>query len=116
MQKLAFFASFASPRKFCEENFYQDRTMRKSTDSAFRICMTLGGPDDQSHSYCSSKSDEGGKSGLVPKNKGCQKKITRAQFLIKSLFLLREVSKLDLKTSLRRNKVLKKNCGRVFFL
>ena len=46
---------------------------------------------------------------------GCHKKKTRAQFLIKSLFLLREVSKLDLKTSLRRNKDLKKNCARVIF-
>ena len=27
MQKSEFFASFASPRKFCEEKFYQDRTM-----------------------------------------------------------------------------------------
>ena len=69
--------------------------------------MTLGGPDDFSHSYRSSKSEEGGKSGLVTKNKGCQKKITRAQKNFKSLFLLREVSKLDLKTSLRRNKDLK---------
>ena len=46
LQKSTFFASFASPRKFCEEKFYQDRTMWKSTDSAFRICVTLGGPDD----------------------------------------------------------------------
>ena len=65
MQKSEFFASFASPRKFCEEKFYQDRTMWKSTDSAFRICMTLGGPDDLSHSYCSSKSGDGGKSEFV---------------------------------------------------
>ena len=35
--------------------------------------MTLGGPDDFSHSYRSSKSEEGGKSGLVPKIKGCHK-------------------------------------------
>ena len=27
LQKSTFFASFASPRKFCEEKFYQDRTM-----------------------------------------------------------------------------------------
>ena len=27
LQKTEFFASFASPRKFCEENFYQDRIM-----------------------------------------------------------------------------------------
>ena len=46
LQKNDFFASFASPRKFCEENFYQDRTMRKSTDSAFRICVTHGGQND----------------------------------------------------------------------
>ena len=46
---------------------------------------------------------------------GMSKK-TRAQKKIKSLFLLREVSKLDLKTSLRRNKGSKKNCGHVFFL
>ena len=105
MQKLEFFASFASPRKFCEEKFYQDRTMWKSTDSAFRICMTLGGPDDFSHSYCSSKSEEGGKSGLVPKIKGCHKKKTRPQFFFKTLFLLREVFKSNLETSLRRNKV-----------
>ena len=116
LQKSEFFASFASPRKFCEEKFYQDRTMWKSTDSAFRICMTLGGPDDQSHSYCSSKSEEGGKSGLVTKNKGCHKKKSRPQFFFKTLFLLREVFKSNLETSLRRNKDLIKNCARVFFL
>ena len=77
--------------------------------------MTLGGPDDFSHSYRSSKSEEGGKSGLVTKNKGCQKKITRAQKKIKSLFLLREVFKSNLETSLRRNKVLKKIVAVSFF-
>ena len=65
--------------------------------------MTLGGPDDFSHSYRSSKSDEGGKSGLVPKNKGCHKKKTRPQFFLKTLFLLREIFKSNLETSLRRN-------------
>ena len=65
LQKSTFFAYFASARKFCEEKFYQDRTMWKSMASAFRICMTLGGPDDLSHSYCSSKSEDGGKSESV---------------------------------------------------
>ena len=80
MQKSEFFASFASPRKFCEEKFYQDRTMWKSTDSAFRICMTLGGPDDLSHSYCSSKSEDGGKSEFVIEIMIRYKKKTRPQF------------------------------------
>ena len=40
MQKWAFFASFASPRGLCEEKYYQGRTMWKSTDSAFRRCVT----------------------------------------------------------------------------
>ena len=80
LQKSTFFASFASPRKFCEEKFYQDRTMWKSTDSAFRICMTLGGPDDLSHSYCSSKSGDGGKSESVIEIMRCSKKKTRPQF------------------------------------
>ena len=26
-RKIAFFASFSSPQNFCEEKFYQDRTM-----------------------------------------------------------------------------------------
>ena len=80
LQKSTFFASFASPRKFCEEKFYQDRTMWKSTDSAFRICMTLGGPDDLSHSYCSSKSGDGGKSESVIEIMRWWKKKTRPQF------------------------------------
>ena len=80
MQKSEFFASFASPRKFCEEKFYQDRTMWKSTDSAFRICMTLGGPDDLSHSYCSSKSGDRGKSEFVHEIMIRSKKKTRPQF------------------------------------
>ena len=74
LQKNDFFASFASPRKFCEEKFYQDRTMWKSTDSAFQICMTQGGTDDLNHSYHCSKSEQGGKSGLVMRNKRCHKK------------------------------------------
>ena len=65
--------------------------------------------------YCSSKSEEGGKSGLVPENKGCHKKKTRPQFFFKTLFLLREVFKSNLETSLRRNKDLIKNCARVIF-
>ena len=69
--------------------------------------MTLGGPDDLDHGYCSSKSEEGGKNELVPKNKGCKKKMMRAQKNFKSLFLLREVFKSNLETSLRRNKDLK---------
>ena len=80
LQKSTFFASFASPRKFCEEKFYQDRTMWKSTDSAFRICMTLGGPDDLSHSYCSSKSGDRGKSEFVHEIMIRYKKKTRPQF------------------------------------
>ena len=80
LQKNEFFASFASPRKFCEEKFYQDRTMWKSTDSAFRICMTPGGPDDQSHSYCSSKSGDRVKSEFVHEIMIRWKKKTRPQF------------------------------------
>ena len=79
MQKLAFFASFASPRKFCEEKFYQDRTMRKSTDSAFRICVTHGGQNDYWTSYYCSKSGDGGKSEFVPEIMRCYKKKTRRQ-------------------------------------
>ena len=78
--------------------------------------MTLGGPDDFSHSYRSSKSEEGGKSGLVTKNKGCHKKKTRPQFFFKTLFLLREVFKSNLETSLRRNKDLKKIEAVSFFV
>ena len=67
------------------------------------------GVHDQKYSYCSSKSGQVGKSGFVPENTGCQKKIRRAQFFFKSLFLLRGFSKYHLKTSLRRNKLFKKN-------
>ena len=66
LQKSEFFASFASPRKFCEEKFYQDRTMWKSTDSAFRICVTHGGQNDYWTSYYCSKSGHGGKSEFDP--------------------------------------------------
>ena len=46
-------------------------------------------------------------SNLKKKNcgEGMSQKKTLPQFFFKTLFLLREVSKLDLKTSLRRNKV-----------
>ena len=40
MQKTEFFASFASPRKFCEEKFYQDRTMWKSADKMYSLQMS----------------------------------------------------------------------------
>ena len=89
--------------------------MRKSTDSAFRICGSHRGTYDQKYSYCSSKSGQVGKSGFVPENTGCQKKWMRAQFLKKSLFLLRGFFKYHLKTSLRRNKLLKKNERASFF-
>ena len=79
--------------------------MSKSMPRAFQKCVTYGGADDLSHSYKPSKSSQISKKKFW--DKGCQKKITRAQKNFKSLFLLREVSKLDLKTSLRRNKDLK---------
>ena len=107
--KTAFFAKYTSPRKFFGENFFTGSTMRKRTDSAFRICGSHRGTYDQKYSYCSSKSGQVGKSGFVPENTGCQKKMMRAQFLKKSLFLLRGFSKYHLKTSLRRNKLFKKN-------
>ena len=49
------------------------------------------------------------------KENRCHKKKTRPQFFFKSLFLLREVSKLDLKTSLRRNKDLNFFWARIIF-
>ena len=113
--KTAFFAKSTSPRKFFGENFFMGSTMRKSTDSAFRICGSHRGTYDQKYSYCSSKSGQVGKSGFVPENTGCKKKIRRAQFFKKSLFLLRGFSKYHLKTSLRRNKVFFKNWARIHF-
>ena len=89
-------------------NFFRGSTIRKSTDSAFRICGSQRGTYDQKYSYRSSKSGQVGKSGFVPENTGCQKKIRRAQFLRKSLFLLRGFFKYHLKTSLRRNKPFSK--------
>ena len=92
----------------------QGRTMWKLTSWGFRKCGSFRDLEVLNQSYRLSKSSQISKKEIS--ENGCQKKITRAQFLIKSLFLLREVSKLDLKTSLRRNKVLKKNWGRAFFL
>ena len=103
--KTAFFAKYPSPRKFFVEKFFMGSTMRKSTDSAFRICGSHRGTYDQKYSYCSSKSGQVGKSGFVTENTGCQKKWMRAQFLKQSLFLLREVFKWYLKNPLRRNKL-----------
>ena len=113
--KTVFFAKSPSPRKFFGENFFMGSTMRKSTDSAFRICGSHRGTYDQKYSYSSSKSGQVGKSGFVTENTGCQKKLMRAQFLKKSLFLLRGFFKYHLKTSLRRNKVFFKNCARIHF-
>ena len=113
--KTAFFAKSPSPRKFFGEKFFMGSTMRKSTDSAFRICGSHRGTYDQKYSYCSSKSGQVGKSGFVTENTGCQKKLMRAQFLKKTLFLLRGFFKYHLKTSLRRNKVFFKNWARIHF-
>ena len=77
--------------------------MSKSMPRAFQKCVTYGGADDLSHSYKPSKSSQISKK--ISRTRNVEKKITRAQKFLKSLFLLREVSKLDLKTSLRRNKV-----------
>ena len=77
--------------------------MSKSMPRAFQKCVTYGGADDLSHSYKPSKSSQISKKNL---GQGMSKKMMRAQKFFKSLFLLREVSKLDLKTSLRRNKDL----------
>merc|ERR1711989_119646 len=62
------------------ENFYQDRSMRKSTDSAFRICVTHGGQNDYWPSYYCSKSGHGGKSEFVIEIMIRYKKKTRPQF------------------------------------
>ena len=78
--KTAFFAKSPSPRKFFGENFFMGSTMRKSTDSAFRICGSHRGTYDQKYSYCSSKSGQVGKSGFVPENRGCHKKMMGPQF------------------------------------
>ena len=110
--KTAFFAKVPSPRHFCEENFFRASTIRKSTDSRFRLCGSHRGTDDQNYSYRSSKSGQVGKSGFVPENSGCHRKLPRAQKNFKSLFLLREVFKYHLKTSLRRiwYQIILKNC------
>ena len=113
--KTAFFAKSPSPRKFFGGKFFMGSTMRKSTDSAFRICGSHRGTYDQKYSYCSSKSGQVGKSGFGTENTGCQKKMMRAQFLKKSLFLLREVFKWYLKNPLRRNKLFFKNWARIHF-
>ena len=115
--KTAFFAKSTSPRNFFGENFFMGSTMRKRTDSAFRICGSHRGTYDQKYSYRSSKSGQVGKSGFVPENTGCQKKLMRAQFLKKTLFLLRGFFKYHLKTSLRRNKLFfQKLSAHHFFL
>ena len=57
-----------------EENLAQPSTMRKRRSTAFRICVTHGGPDDFWPSYCRSKSADGGKSEIVPEIMRCQKK------------------------------------------
>ena len=116
-QKRRFFAKSPSPRNFFDEKFFMGSTMRKSTDSAFRICGSHRGTYDQKYSYRSSKSGQVGKSGFVPENTGCQKKWMCAQIKKKkTLFLLRGFSKYQLETSLRRNKLLKKNWARINFL
>ena len=115
LQKNDFFASFASPRKFCEENFYQDRTMWKSTDSAFRICVTHGGQNDYWPSYYCSKSGDGGKSEFVPEIMRCYKKKTRPQF---SKFWLHIESAWNYMGFFHADSIWSinfENCGRVFF-
>ena len=116
MQKLAFFASFASPRKFCEEKFYQDRTMWKSTDSAFRICVTHGGQNDYWPSYYCSKSGHGGKSEFVIEIMIRYKKKTRPQF---SKLMLGIESAWNYMGFFHADSIWSikfENCGRVFFL
>ena len=82
LSKTVFFAKSPSPRRFFGEKFFMDSTMRKRTDSAFRICGSHRGTYDQKYSYRSSKSGQVGKSGFVPENTGCHKKWMRAQFFV----------------------------------
>ena len=116
MVKNGVFAKSPSPQNFFDEKFFMGSTMRKRTDSAFWICGSHMGTYDQKYSYRSSKSGQVGKSGFVTENTWCHKKIRRAQFFFKSLFLLRGFSKYHLKTSLRRNKLFKKNWICLIFL
>jgi hypothetical protein len=60
--------------------------------------------------------DRSAKVGSSRKIRNVTKKMVRAQFLKKSLFLLRELSKYNLETSLRRKKHLKKIKFVTFFL
>ena len=115
LQKNDFFASFASPRKFCEEKFYQDRTMWKSTDSAFRICVTHGGQNDYWPSYYCSKSGHGGKSEFVIEIMSRWKKKTRPQF---SKLMLGIESAWNYMGFFHADSIWSinfENCGRVFF-
>ena len=108
--KTAFFAKVPPPRHFCEEKFFRGSTIRKSTSRGFRKCGSFWDLEGLNHSYRNSKLGQGGKSGFVTENKGCHQKLPRDQNF------RREVSKYHLKTSLRRNKLLKKMSVHHFFV
>ena len=89
--------------------------MWKLTSWGFRKCGSFWRLELLNHSY------QPPKSGQNPEKKfghrACQKKMMRAQFLKKSLFLLREVFKWYLKNPLRRNKLFfQKLSAHHFFL
>merc|ERR1711989_301680 len=87
----------------------------KSTDSAFRICVTHGGQNDYWTSYYCSKSGHGGKSEFVPEIMRCYKKKTRPQF---SKFWLHIESAWNYMGFFHADSIWSinfENCGRVFF-
>ena len=89
--------------------------MRKSTDSAFRICVTHGGQNDYWPSYYCSKSGHGGKSEFVIEIMIRYKKKTRPQF---SKLMLGIESAWNYMGFFHADSIWSinfENCGRVFF-
>ena len=84
-------------------NHIQGTTIGKLTSWGFRKCGSFWRLELLNHSYQPPKSGQNPEKKF--RHRACHKKWMRAQFFLKSLFLLRGFSKYHLKTSLRRNKL-----------
>ena len=87
--------------------------MWKLTSWGFRKCGSFWRLELLNHSYQPPKSGQNPEKKF--RHRACHKKLMRAQFFFKSLFLLREVFKWYLKNPLRRNKLFFKNWASIIF-
>ena len=113
--KSAFFYKTLRTRKFSRGKFFEGSTHGILTHSRFRICVLKGSATHFWPCYSCPKSGEGGKTWFASKIKAVLKKKIRPPEIFLCQILLREVSKCNLETSLRRIWHKKISGGRLIF-